>query len=234
MATTLSPEEAAQLRTYERQRHDVLAEGYIGFFAPVTALAIVPLLEAVRLRPGMSLLDVPTGSGALAAAATRGGASVIGVDISSGMIAQARKLHPGIDFRVGEVESLPIADGALDAVVCAFGLGHFPYPEASVAECMRTLKPRGRIAFSWWDTSDKQRVQASSATRRPKLAPSRLQCCRLVIPACASATRESSGAFSNVRGLPMSRSRIIARHIWCRTWMRCGMALLLAWPSPPP
>lgn len=159
MATTLSPEEAAQLRTYERQRHDVLAEGYIGFFAPVTALAIVPLLEAVRLRPGMSLLDVPTGSGALAAAATRGGASVIGVDISSGMIAQARKLHPGIDFRVGEVESLPIADGALDAVVCAFGLGHFPYPEASVAECMRTLKPRGRIAFSWWDTSDKQRVQ---------------------------------------------------------------------------
>ena len=159
MATTLSPEDAAQLRTYERQRHDALAEGYIGFFAPVTALAIAPLLEAVRLAPGMKLLDVPTGSGALAAEATRRGASVIGVDISSGMIAQARKLHPGIDFHVGDVEHLPVADGALDAVVCAFGIGHFPYPEASVAECMRTLKPGGRIAFSWWDTSDKQRVQ---------------------------------------------------------------------------
>jgi ubiquinone/menaquinone biosynthesis C-methylase UbiE len=159
MATTLSPEDAAQLRTYERQRHDALAEGYIGFFAPVTALAIAPLLEAVRLRSGMRLLDVPTGSGALAAEATRRGASVVGIDISSGMIAQARKLHPGLDFRIGEVEHLPLADSALDAVVCAFGIGHFPYPEASVAECMRTLKPGGRIAFSWWDTSDKQRIQ---------------------------------------------------------------------------
>jgi SAM-dependent methyltransferase len=159
MATLLSPEEAAQLRTFEQQRHDALAEGYIGFFAPVTALAITPLLEAVRLGPGMKLLDVPTGSGALAAEATLRGAHVVGVDISSGMIAHARKLHPDIDFQVGDVEHLPAVDGALDAVACAFGLGHFPYPEVSVAECMRTLKPGGRIAFSWWDTSDKQRIQ---------------------------------------------------------------------------
>jgi SAM-dependent methyltransferase len=159
MATALSPEDAAQLRTYEKQRHDALSDGYIGFFAPVTALAIAPLLEAVRLGPGMKLLDVPTGSGALAAEATRRGASVVGVDISSGMIANAKRLHPGIEFQVGDVEHLPVADAALDAVVCAFGLGHFPYPEASVAECMRTLKPGGRIALSWWDSSDKQRVQ---------------------------------------------------------------------------
>ena len=159
MATTLSPEDAAQLRTYERQRHDALSEGYIGFFGPVTALAIAPLLEAVRLRAGVRLLDVPSGSGELAAEATRRGAHVIGVDISSGMVANAQKLHPGIEFHVGDVEHLPVADGTLDAVVCAFGLGHFPYPEASVAECMRTLKPGGRIAFSWWNASDKQRVQ---------------------------------------------------------------------------
>jgi ubiquinone/menaquinone biosynthesis C-methylase UbiE len=159
MATLLSPEEAAQLRNYERDRHNALAEGYIGFFAPVTALAIGPLLDAVRLAPGMRLLDVPTGSGALAAEATRRGASVIGIDISSEMVAQARKRHPGLDFRVGDVEHLPVADGTLDAVVCAFGIGHFPYPEASVAECLRTLKPGGRIAFSWWGASDKQRIQ---------------------------------------------------------------------------
>lgn len=159
MATTLSPADAEQLRSYERDRHDAMAEGYIGFFGPVTALAIAPLLDAVRLKAGMKLLDVPTGSGALAAEATRRGAHVVGIDLAPGMIAQARKLHPGIDFRVGDVEHLPIADGALDAVVCAFGIGHFPYPEASVTECMRTLKSGGRIAFSWWDTSDKQRIQ---------------------------------------------------------------------------
>src|SRR5947207_3351354 len=124
MATLLSPEDAAQLRDYERDRHSALAEGYIGFFAPVTALAIAPLLEAVRLAPGMKLLDVPTGSGALAAEATRRGADVVGVDIAPGMITQARKRHPGVDFRVGDVEHLPLADAALGAVVCAFGLGH--------------------------------------------------------------------------------------------------------------
>ena len=51
MATTLSPEDAAQLRTYERDRHDALAEGYIGFFAPVTALAIAPCSRRCGWRP---------------------------------------------------------------------------------------------------------------------------------------------------------------------------------------
>jgi len=159
MAALLSPEDAAKLRTYERERHNALAQGYIAFFAPVTALAIAPLLAAVKVSGGMRLLDVPTGSGALAAEAIRRGAAVIGVDIAPAMIAEARKRHPGIDFQVADVEHLPVSDGVLDAVVCAFGLGHFPYPEASLAECLRTLKAGGRIAFSWWDTSDKQRVQ---------------------------------------------------------------------------
>ena len=159
MAALLSPEDAAKLRTYERERHNALAQGYIAFFAPVTALAIAPLLAAVKVSGGMRLLDVPTGSGALAAEATRRGAAVIGVDIAPAMIAEARKRHPGIDFQVADVEHLPLPDGVLDAVVCAFGLGHFPYPEASLAECLRTLKAGGRIAFSWWDSSDKQRVQ---------------------------------------------------------------------------
>ena len=64
MATTLSPDDAEKLHAYERRRHDALAEGYAGFFAPVTALAIAPLLEAVRAGPGIRLLDVATGGGA--------------------------------------------------------------------------------------------------------------------------------------------------------------------------
>ena len=76
MATTLSPEDAAQLRNYERDRFAAMAEGYIDFFAPVTALAITPLLDAVRLKPGMKLLDLPAGAGALAGEATRRGAQV--------------------------------------------------------------------------------------------------------------------------------------------------------------
>jgi SAM-dependent methyltransferase len=158
-STALSPEDAERLRSFERQRHDDLAETYRDFFTPITALAIKPLLDAVCLQAGVDLLDVATGPGALAAEAQRSGARTVGVDLSPGMIELAAKSRPDIDFRVAGVEHLPFSDRSFDAVVCNFGLGHFPYPEASVAECIRTLKRGGRIALSWWDDPGKQRIQ---------------------------------------------------------------------------
>src|SRR6202165_3546497 len=155
----LSPQEAERFRAFERQRHDSLAATYHDFFTPVTALAINPLLDTVRLHAGAQLLDVATGPGSLSAEALRFGARPIGVDLSPGMIALAGNAYPGIDFRVADVEHLPFADGSFDAIVCNFGLGHFPYPEKSVAECVRTLKPGGRIALSWWDDLNKQGIQ---------------------------------------------------------------------------
>ncbi len=46
----LSPEDAERFRSFERERHDNLAATYHDFFTPVTALAVKPLLEAVRRR----------------------------------------------------------------------------------------------------------------------------------------------------------------------------------------
>jgi len=155
----LSAEDADRLRRFERQRHDSLAATYHDFFTSITALAIPPLLDAASAGTASKLLDVATGPGSVAAKAKSLGAVCIGVDLSPGMIALATASHPGIDFRVAEVERLPFADQSFDAVVCNFGLGHFPWPETAVAECMRTLKAGGRIAFSWWDQPDKQRVQ---------------------------------------------------------------------------
>jgi ubiquinone/menaquinone biosynthesis C-methylase UbiE len=82
-----------------------------------------------------------------------------GIDLSPGMIELAKNSNPGIEFRVADVEDLPFAEESFDAVVCNFGLGHFPWPEASVAECVRVLKPGGWIALSWWDDPSKQRIQ---------------------------------------------------------------------------
>jgi len=153
---SLSVEDADRLRAFERQRHDKLAPTYQDFFSPVTALAINPLLNAAQVRSGATLLDVATGPGSLALDATRLGMICTGVDLSPGMIQLAEKSNPGIEFRVADVEHLPFADASFDVVVCNFGLGHFPYPEASVAECVRVLKPGGRIALSWWDDPSKQ------------------------------------------------------------------------------
>ena len=156
---SLSAEDADRLRAFERQRHDKLAPTYQDFFSQVTALAVKPLLKAAQLRPGATLLDVATGPGSLALEATKLGMICTGVDLSPGMIQLAEKSNPGIDFRVADVEHLPFADASFDAVVCNFGLGHFPYPEASVAECVRVLKRGGRIALSWWNDPSKQRIQ---------------------------------------------------------------------------
>ena len=155
----LSAQDAERLRRFERQRHDSLAATYRDFFTPITALAIQPLLDAADAGAGSNLLDIATGPGSVAAKAASLGAGCIGVDLSPGMIALARSSHPDIDFRVAEVEHLPFAEGSFDAIVCNFGLGHFPWPEAAVAECLRVLKVGGRIAFSWWDQPDKQRIQ---------------------------------------------------------------------------
>jgi SAM-dependent methyltransferase len=134
----LSSSEAERLRAFERQGHDALAKSYHAFFAAVTALATNPLFDDVHLHPG-----------------TRS----VGVDLSPRMIELAQRLYPTIEYREADVEHLPFPDHTFDAVVCAFGLGHFPRPELAVSECVRTLSPGGRIAFSWWDDPSRQRIQ---------------------------------------------------------------------------
>jgi len=155
----LSGSEAERLRAFERRGHDALATSYYEFFASVTALATNPLLDEVHLHPGSRLLDVASGPGALAAEAANRGARAVGIDLSPRMIELARRLHPTIEYREADVERLPFPDRAFDAVVCSFGLGHFPRSELAVAECVRTLSPGGRIAFSWWDDPSRQRIQ---------------------------------------------------------------------------
>ena len=155
----LSSSDAERLRAFERQGHDALASSYHAFFAAVTALATNPLFDDVHLHPAMRLLDVASGPGALTAEAANRGARPVGVDLSPRMIELAQQLHPTIEFREADVERLPFPDHAFDAIVCAFGLGHFPRPELAVAECIRTLSQGGRIAFSWWDDPSRQRIQ---------------------------------------------------------------------------
>src|SRR6476660_726560 len=157
--TELSSSEAGRLRAFERQGHDALATSYQAFFSAVTALATNPLLDVVRLHPGTRLLDVATGPGALAAEAASRGARPVGIDLSPQMVELARQLYPAINFHEADVEHLPFPDDTFDAVVCAFGFGHFPRRGVVVAESVRTLLPGGRIAFSWWDDPSRQRIQ---------------------------------------------------------------------------
>src|SRR3954462_13278 len=145
-------------RDFERKAHDQLANSYHALFVPVTEHAAEPLLSAARIRAGMRVLDVACGSGVIAKHAAKRGARVTGVDLAPRMLELAARLNPGCTFQEASVDAMPFKDGAFDAVVCAFGIGHFPDPPAAVAECARVASGGALCAFAWWDLPAKNRM----------------------------------------------------------------------------
>jgi len=146
-------------REFERAAHDRIAGSYEAFFAPITANAAIPLLDAVHASVGTRLLDIATGPGVVAAQAARRGARVTGIDISPQMVALAASVSPNCAFLEADVASLPFEPSSFDAVVCAFGIGHFPNATIALRECGRVLAPGGRLAVAWWDLPDRNRLQ---------------------------------------------------------------------------
>jgi SAM-dependent methyltransferase len=127
------------------------AGAYDTWFSHITSQAHEPLLDALGMQlGGTRLLDVCTGTGYLAVAATKRGALAEGLDFSLEMVERARANYPTVSFREGDAEQLPYDDRSFDHVVCAFGHLHLANADQAVAEAFRALKPGGRYAFATW------------------------------------------------------------------------------------
>jgi len=138
---------------------DDAAETYEAFFVPALFSQWTgALLDAagVHERAGARrVLDVACGTGVLArAAGARLGpaGNVTGIDPNAGMLAVARRKSPGITWRAGRAEALPLDDASFDAVLCQFGLMFFEDRAAGLREMMRMLRPGGRMAVAVWDS----------------------------------------------------------------------------------
>ena len=142
--------EPEQFRNFEHAGWQTIPVEYHQAFGNLTSQAIGALLAAVRLKSGMTLLDVASGPGYVAAAAAKRGATVIGVDFSAAMVAHAQQLHPEAEFREGDAERLRFGTGVFDAVVMNFGILHLGQPQAALVEGHRVLRSGGRFAFSVW------------------------------------------------------------------------------------
>jgi ubiquinone/menaquinone biosynthesis C-methylase UbiE len=113
------------------------------------------LVALADLPAGADLLDVGCGRGAVLRAAAGRAGSLTGVDVSPGMLEQARASGlDGVRLEVMDAEQLAFADGAFDAVTAAFLLFFLPDPERAAAEFHRVLRPAGRIAVSTWGDDD--------------------------------------------------------------------------------
>lgn len=105
-------------------------------------------------RRGERVLDLSTGTGWTSRVVARRGASVVGVDIAPELLAAARAeadtQRLPIEYRLGDAERLPFADGEFDAVVSTFGVMFASRPEAAAAEVARVCRKGGRIALTTW------------------------------------------------------------------------------------
>jgi arsenite methyltransferase len=138
----------------------VMAEDYsrLPGYAPDADLALgcgLPT-EFAQIRPGDTVIDLGSGAGNdcfVARSIAGESGRVIGIDMTEPMIAKARTNaanlgFPNVEFRMGDIENIPVADNTADVVVSNCVMNLVPDKQKAFAETFRILKPGGHFSIS--------------------------------------------------------------------------------------
>ncbi len=142
---------------------DRISELYLREVDPRFAPVIEHVIRRGDLKPGQHVLDLGTGTGAVAiGAAHRVGPSgrVTAVDISPEMLGLARRrvaelALTNVDFREGRAETIPAEAGVFDAVLASLSLMYAIDRGAAARELRRVLRPGGRFVAAVWAPPDR-------------------------------------------------------------------------------
>ena len=110
------------------------------------------LEQFVRMVPsGLPICDLGCGPGHLAAHLKSLGVEVIGVDLSPGMIAEAKRRYPEIEYRVGNMLELELPDDSLGAIAAFYSVIHIERDDLdrATAEMHRVIVPGGRALLAF-------------------------------------------------------------------------------------
>lgn len=121
---------------------------------------LAPISDTLMLRlaaaPGEKVIDIGCGCGASAIEIGRSvapGGQVLGIDISTPMLARARERTPAtlpVSYVEADATTYAFAAGEADALASRFGVMFFADPVASFANMRKALKPGGRVVFVCW------------------------------------------------------------------------------------
>jgi len=116
---------------------------------PLDRALLAAFAEMVRGRGFVA--DVGCGPGQLARYLSELGLDTIGIDLSPGMLAVARKLSPGIEFIQASMLDLPLPDASLAGVAPFYSVIHLPPPDRprAFAEFHRVLHPNGVLLLAF-------------------------------------------------------------------------------------
>ncbi len=112
------------------------------------------ILERADAGPGVSLLDVATGTGNVAIPAALGGAGVTGLDLTPRLleVARRRAAEAGaeVSFIEGDAEELPFDNDSFDRVTSCFGVMFAPRQQLAADELVRVARPGATIVVTAW------------------------------------------------------------------------------------
>lgn len=131
--------------------YDAWSKTYDATFGRLVHRRQTRAIAELRCEPGMTALDLGVGTG-LSMTKYPEGCRVVGVDLSGGMLRQAKtnlegQGHAGDDLALIQADALrtPFADGAFDRVMVSHVISVVNDPAALLRECRRVVKPDGRI-----------------------------------------------------------------------------------------
>jgi len=102
---------------------------------------------ALALRPGDVVLDLGAGTGVSTEELAQSGATVVGLDISQGMLRAGKRARPTTTLLAGDALALPFADASFDAVTISFGLRNIHDTAGALTEMARVTRPGGRVVI---------------------------------------------------------------------------------------
>src|SRR4051794_38596149 len=148
------PTRASDFAAVKSRQQSTWASGDFSVVASRIVFQAEQLCETADLQAGWRVLDVATGSGNAAIAASRRGCEAVGVDYVPALLERGRVRAAAerldVRFVEGDAEALSFPDASFDAVISIYGVMFAPDHHRAAAELARVCRPGGRIALASW------------------------------------------------------------------------------------